>query len=131
MSTYTAEAYATRDFVSTAKALSDPSRVRILMALSQGELCVCQLVELLDLASSTVSRHMSILSQAYLVDARKQGRWVFYRRAGAEAPEPVRAALEWVDGSLADSPEAQEDRERLRRITAIPPEQLCRASEPD
>jgi DNA-binding transcriptional ArsR family regulator len=99
------------------------------MALGEGELCVCQLVDLLDLASSTISRHMSILSQAYLVDSRKEGRWVYYRRAGVEAPEPVRAALEWIDRSLADSEEWRADRQRIAEITALPPELLCRARE--
>lgn len=67
------------DFLAIAKALSDSHRVRALMALRGGELCVCQIIELLALAASTVSKHMSILKQAGLVDSRKDSRWVYYR----------------------------------------------------
>lgn len=67
------EAVKLRDFMSVIKALADENRARILLALGGRELCVCQIVELLGLAPSTVSKHMSILKQARLVDGRKQG----------------------------------------------------------
>ena len=70
------------DFMAIAKALADENRVRLLLALQKQELCVCQLIELIGLAPSTVSKHMSILRQARLVEARKEGRWVYYRPAG-------------------------------------------------
>jgi ArsR family transcriptional regulator, arsenate/arsenite/antimonite-responsive transcriptional repressor len=65
--------------VDIAKALSDSHRVRALMALRAGELCVCQLIDLLKLAPSTVSKHMSVLKQSGLVESRKDSRWVYYR----------------------------------------------------
>jgi len=126
MSIYTSH-YALRDFTGLARALADQSRVRILIALKDHELCVCQLVELLGLASSTVSRHLAILSQAYMVDSRKEGRWVYYRRSGAQAPVSVQAALDWVDRSVADSSEAIKDRETLETVLACPVEELCRS----
>lgn len=67
------------NFLSVTKALSDKHRVRALLALRYGELCVCQITEFLKLAPSTVSKHMSILKQAGLVISRKQERWVYYR----------------------------------------------------
>ena len=70
------------------RALSDESRLRVLMALSGGELCLCQLIELLGLAPSTVSKHMQLLQQAGLVDYRKQGRWRFYRLSDPETASP-------------------------------------------
>ena len=70
-----------KEFISVAKALSDENRARILLALGGRELCVCQVVELLGLAGSTVSRHMAILRQSGLVTARKDGRWIYYRSA--------------------------------------------------
>ena len=66
------------NFITIAKALSDPNRVRVLLALRVGELCVCQIIELLDLAPSTVSKHMSILKQAGLVESRKDSRWIYF-----------------------------------------------------
>ena len=117
-----------RDFIGIAKALADPNRVRALLALRGHELCVCQIVELLDLAPSTVSKHMSLLKQVYLVDSRKDGRWTYYRRPGKEAPKPVRAALRWIDASLTDSPDAREDTARLEKILEIPLEEFCKLS---
>ena len=70
------------DFMAVTKALADENRVRMLLALQKQELCVCQIIELVKLAPSTVSKHMSILRAARLVDARKDGRWMFYRLAG-------------------------------------------------
>jgi DNA-binding transcriptional ArsR family regulator len=65
-----------REVVMIAKALSDANRVRILAILEGRELCVCQVIELLDLAPSTVSKHLSILKQVHLIDGRKRGRWM-------------------------------------------------------
>ena len=115
-----------RDFLTITKALSDENRLRVLCALDGRELCVCQIIELLGLAASTVSRHISLLHQARLVERRKQGRWIYYRLADGQASEPVRTALAWTIGSLADDAQIRRDRKRLRRILECAPEDLCR-----
>ena len=92
--------------VRTTKALADENRIRILGALRFHELCVCQLIELLGLAPSTVSKHLSILRNARLVDSRKQGRWMYYRLSGDDVPDLVTEALTWILSSLAESPKA-------------------------
>lgn len=79
-----------RDLMAVLKALADENRVRILGAVRQRELCVCQIVELLGLAQSTVSKHVSILHQARLVESRKEGRWMYYRAADADSPVEAR-----------------------------------------
>ncbi len=107
-------------------ALSDSGRVRILMALRDRELCVCQLTELLGLAASTVSRHMSVLRHAGLVDYRKDGRWAYYRRVGRTAPPAVRAVLRWLDASLAGEKDLVQDQQRLEAICRVSVENLCR-----
>ena len=66
-------------FMNITKALADENRVRILAALKNRELCVCQIIDLLQLAPSTVSKHLSILRQARLLAVRKTGRWAYYR----------------------------------------------------
>ena len=87
-----------------ARALSDENRLRALLALGEQEVCVCQIIELLQLAPSTVSKHMSILKQAKLVVAKKNGRWVYYRLPGKEASPIVRQALAWVrQAAVADN----------------------------
>jgi DNA-binding transcriptional ArsR family regulator len=73
--------------------LSDESRVRTLLALRKGELCVCQIKELFGLAPSTVSKHLSILFQAGLAESRKEGRWIYYSLPGKSAPVAVREVM--------------------------------------
>lgn len=85
-----------REFIAITKALADEGRARALAALAQGELCLCQIIEVLDLSPSTVSKHMSILHQAGLVERRKDGRWHYYRLAGPDAPAVVRDAIAWT-----------------------------------
>lgn len=62
------------DFIMVVKALADENRVRALLALRDGELCVCDIIELLDLAPSTVSKHLSILRQARFIDEKKDAK---------------------------------------------------------
>ena len=115
-----------RDFVSITKALADENRLRMLVALRDRELCACQIIELFGLAPSTVSKHMWILNQARLVERRKQGRWMYYRQAGRDAPAPVRAAIRWVQQSLLEDPRILQDARRLEAILRIDPEVLCK-----
>lgn len=113
-------------FVDLCAALADCNRTRALMALRRGELCVCQITALLGLAPSTVSKHMSVLKQAGLVQGRKRGRWMHYRRPSRGAAHLVRAALRMLDQSLENDPQTLADRQRLERILTNPPEDMCR-----
>jgi ArsR family transcriptional regulator, arsenate/arsenite/antimonite-responsive transcriptional repressor len=115
-----------RDLMAVLKALADENRVRALMALVPGELCVCQIVELLGLAPSTVSKHMTILRQARLVDSRKQGRWMFYRLARTDTSVEAKKLAALVCKLLADAPQTREDAKRLRQILKIDRDELCR-----
>jgi len=60
------------------KALGDENRIRMIMLLLEGELCVCQLEEVLGISQPLVSRHLSILKQAGLVTARREGKLMYY-----------------------------------------------------
>ena len=62
----------------TFKALSEESRLRILMLLKHGELCVCDIAENLDMTQPNISFHLSMLKEAGLIGDRKQGRWTYY-----------------------------------------------------
>ena len=115
-----------REFLNVVKALADESRVRALLALRQKELCVCQLIEFLGLAPSTVSKHMSILKQARLVDSRKNGRWIYYRIADDDVPVEAREALVWVRKTLSSDPQTRRDDTHLEQILKLEPEVLCR-----
>ncbi len=115
-----------REFMAVAKALADENRVRMLLALRGGEMCVCQITELLGLALSTTSKHLSILYQAGLVDARKEGRWIYYSLPGKEAPAAAREAIRWAAKALADDRRIAEDAKRLKQVVALDPVALCR-----
>ena len=108
------------------RALSDSKRVRILLALRRHELCVCQITELFGLATSTVSKHLSVLQQAGLVSSRKTERWVYYRLAGNEAPVAVREAIAWVHQSLGETEEAAADARKLKLILKMDLGDICR-----
>ena len=118
-----------REFLAVTRALSDSNRLRALMALRGRELCVCQIVEFLGLASSTVSRHMSLLEQAGLVERRKNGRWVYYRRPEGNVRSEVGEALRWLDDSLRNDRGIREDAKRIREILKTPVEELCSAGD--
>jgi ArsR family transcriptional regulator len=65
------------------RALADATRLRILSLLRAGELCVCDIVDLLDIPQPTASRHLAYLRRVRLVVARQEGRWAYYRLAAA------------------------------------------------
>jgi len=115
-----------REFMNITKALADETRVRTLLSLRKGELCVCQITELFGLAPSTVSKHLSILFQAGLVESRKDGRWIFYQLPDRNAPVVVREALDWIKKALADNAHVLEDSQRLKRILKQDPAELCK-----
>jgi DNA-binding transcriptional ArsR family regulator len=113
------------DYTTITKALGDGTRVRMLLALEPGELCVCQLAELFDVAPSTVSKHMSVLRQAGFVASRKDGRWVYYRLAET-TKDGTPEVRDWTLRLLANSPEVAADRNRLRAVLAMSLEEICR-----
>lgn len=108
------------------KALADENRVRTLLALRKGELCVCQITELFGLAPSTISKHLSILHQAGLVESRKDGRWIYYKLAQNVAAPAVRGAIQWLARTLAGDTRILEDGQKLKRILRMDPVRLCR-----
>ena len=115
-----------RAFMNITKALADENRIRTLLALRKGELCVCQITELFGLAPSTISKHLSILSQAGLVASRKDGRWIYYQLPGKDASVEVRKAIDWVEKSLAGNSRVIEDDQKLKKILKQDPGELCR-----
>ncbi len=107
-------------------ALSDETRLRLLMALRRGELCVCQLVALLELAPSTISKHLSLLRDAGLVEARKDGRWVHYRLASDPALPILGPGAPEIFQSLESNPAIRADDRKLKAICRENMDDLCR-----
>jgi ArsR family transcriptional regulator, arsenate/arsenite/antimonite-responsive transcriptional repressor len=106
------------------KGLAHPARLRLLAMLASGELCVCQLTSLVELAPSTVSQHLAVLARGGLVAERKEGKLVFYRLR-----EEGRAAalLAPLLAALADDPIVRADRRLVDRLRRISVAELCAA----
>ena len=100
------------------RAFSDRTRLRIVHLLRPGELCVCDLVAVLDVPQPKISRHLSYLRRAGLVQARKDGLWSYYRLAPA-AGAFHRKMLDCVATCFTDVPELVQDAAKLdhRRAT--------------
>jgi DNA-binding transcriptional ArsR family regulator len=109
--------------VAVARALGHPGRLRMLAMLQSGELCVCQLTEVLRLAPSTVSLHLKELKRAGLVTERRDGRWVYL--ALSEDPE-ARPWIETALAALAGDPQLEADDEMVDELRRLPVEDLCR-----
>ena len=115
-----------RELMKITKALADENRIRVLLALRDGELCACQITELFGLAPSTMSKHMSILYQAGLVDSRKEGRWIYFRLPNGQAPRTVKRALEWISNAAEEQPRILEDAQMLKKIVKMDPSEICK-----
>ena len=112
------------EFLAVTKALADKNRARAVMFLGGGELCVCEIIEVLHLAPSTVSKHLTILHEAGLVESRKEGRWIYYGLP-QNPPEHIREAIRWVGESLREDPRVIEDAKRVRAVRKMDKDQLC------
>lgn len=112
------------ELVEAAKGLAHPARLRILAMLSTGELCVCQMTAVLELAPSTVSQHLAVLARGGLVADRKEGRLVFYRLAERSVTGALaEACLE----RLAGDARVRSDRQLVERLRRVPIDALCAA----
>lgn len=104
-----------RRIVQCFKALSDETRLRILALLINGEMCVCDLMAILDLPQSTVSRHLAYLRNSGWVEDRRQGVWMYYRLT--DDGEPFDSGLrQLLRQHLAKLPQATRDREALAKF---------------
>jgi len=95
------------------KALSDECRLRILRAVSQAELSVAELVRVIGLPQSTVSRHLKPLRESGLLETRRNGTSVFYHRGPAFSDPELNQV---IDRSLSMIPGAKEDKASVRLI---------------
>ena len=107
-----------KELVLTAKALADPTRVRILMALQEYELCVCELCDALTVTQSTLSTHLQVIRDAGLVSARKQGKWMYYAIAPS-ARRLVNSLFGFFSSSLKTDAMLRRDGKRLSQRLSL------------
>lgn len=117
-----------RKYEATMKAVADPTRVRILKMLERGELCVCQIIAVLALSPSTVSKHLSLLKSAGLVNDRKEKKWVHYSLDRASDDPYVAGILRELSSWLDRDPVIVRDRARLTEARKdLGPSAICEA----
>ena len=111
------------EIVRISAALADATRASLLAACLERELCACQLVALAGLSNAAVSKHLSLLRDAGLLQSRKAGRWVHFRVH--DDPSPAAAgAIRWLRDH--GGPAMLAASERMEQIVAIEPAQLTR-----
>lgn len=94
------------------KALADKNRIRIIKMLQKKSLCVCEIKDVLNLANSTVSKHLSILREAGLIVDWKDGKWINYKIN----PEPetlVSNALLYIQLQIENDETIKKDRKKI------------------
>jgi DNA-binding transcriptional ArsR family regulator len=109
--------------VAAARALGHPARLRTIAMLRSGELCVCQITEVLKLAPSTVSAHLKDLKQAGLVSERKDGKWVYFKLIEGHG---TRSWIEAALSGLVHDPQIESDELLVAELRRLPVEDLCR-----
>ncbi|MFO7885877.1 MAG: metalloregulator ArsR/SmtB family transcription factor [Desulfobacteraceae bacterium] len=112
-----------KPFLNVMKALSDPSRVKIMKMLQHRDMCVCEIQTALESAQSTASKHLQILENAGLIISKKDGLWVNYSLAdGRESPYAailIGSLRHWLDSD----PDIQS---LLAKLPDINRENICR-----
>ena len=106
--------YGVRSLTKLFRALGDETRLRIVALLSHGELCVCHIEKALDLSQPNVSRQLGILRASGVVDARRDGSWMYYSLAPQEH-DSVKAMLDQLVELFGAEREIRADHAKLRK----------------
>ena len=117
-----------RRYEAVMKAVADPTRVRILKLLEPGELCVCQIIAVLALSPSTISKHLFLLKSAGLVNDRKEKKWVHYSLDRGSDDPYVAGILQELSSWLDRDPVIARDWARLAEARKdVGPSAVCAA----
>jgi len=98
------------------KALSDPNRLRILKMLQAKSLCVCEITDVLKLATSTVSKHLSILKSTGFIIEEKEGKWVNYLINPRPYDARISSVLSTLDFWISDDQMIISDKQKVQKV---------------
>jgi ArsR family transcriptional regulator, arsenate/arsenite/antimonite-responsive transcriptional repressor len=101
------------------KALGDETRIRLLKLLEQRELCVCEIMQALNMTQSRVSRNLGILKNAGFVKDRRDGLWVHYSLNFDDAPLHVQQLLKTLKVSSNDDKTVIKDLAELSKARKL------------
>lgn len=102
--------------VALLKALADPTRLKLLKLVLREELCVCELVDLLQISQPAVSQHLAKLKAAGLVRERRSGMWTFYAADPARVQGALTGFMAFLQADPAEIPEMAAEWERRRTL---------------
>lgn len=105
------------------KALGDETRIRMLGLLTQGELCVCDIMEVLSLPQSTASRHLAYLKNAKWVTGTRRGKWMYYQLDVRLLDDTIH---KWIVQYLAGLEEVRTDHQKLLCLLREKDNQSCK-----
>ena len=111
-----------KSFLKVMKALSDPSRVKIMKMLQRREMCVCEIHTSLGFAQSTASKHLKILEEAGLITFYKDGLWVTRATGSSTPPIPTGRLIGGLKHWLEDDPAIKA---LMGRLPEIQREHIC------
>ena len=101
------------------KALSDETRLRVMKLLQERELCVCELMQVLSMSQPRISRHLSVLKNAGLVDDRREGKWVYYSLCNGVGTEEIKTILKSLSQTGNQMEVVQEDKKKLKNAVRL------------
>ena len=104
-----------REAVQVFKALADATRLRILNLLARGELCVCDIMKILEIGQSKTSRHLAYLKNAGLVTDRREGLWIHYSVSPSDELLQ-QLMLTWLIEEENEIPHAASDLKKLKTL---------------
>jgi ArsR family transcriptional regulator, arsenate/arsenite/antimonite-responsive transcriptional repressor len=104
-----------RDTIKAYKALSDETRLRVLLVLMEQECCVCEIMQALDISQTRASRSLAALYDAGFLKLRREGQWSFYSLDRKNMPDYMQDLTGAAGKALQDSEIVELDRKRLKK----------------
>lgn len=108
------------------KALSDPTRLKILKLLTVDEWCVCELAGIMNLSSACISQHIQKLKIAEVLTERRQGQWVYYSADRRALDSRLREFADFLNSTLEDTPDLTQELERIKTLDRVQTIGACR-----
>ncbi|MBL4539760.1 MAG: metalloregulator ArsR/SmtB family transcription factor [Oceanicaulis sp.] len=112
------------DLLAKLKALAEPTRLRIVSLLAQGELTVSEIMQVLGQSQPRISRHLKLLADAGLCERFPEGGWVFYRLMRTGPVSRLAALVE--EFTEANEPQVHRDRQRLQELKRLRAEEAAK-----
>jgi len=110
-----------RDLIKSLKALSDETRLRIMMVLLERDCCVCEIMQALNISQSRASRNLGILQKAGFLTAKREGTWIIYSVNHETANRHAQSLAKLLRSSSLDDDVLRKDKERLKHAARVGP----------